>query len=91
MDQLNVEDCPRSMVAGSAVKTLITGFSPPLGLEFRLLLGVVVDGGVGATGVCFLHPAAQNTNASISRPAPIKETFNVLLSRILNQLLIVNE
>jgi hypothetical protein len=46
---------------------------------------------VGATGVCFLHPAAQNTNASISRPAPIKETFNVLLSRILNKLLIVSE
>jgi len=91
MDQLNVDDCPLSIVDGSAVKLLITGLSPLLlGVDLPLLFPPD-GGGVAGRGVRgFLHPAATTTNASIRRIAPILEVFNLSFSRILNKLLSVN-
>src|SRR5216684_1656886 len=83
MDQLNVDDCPLSMVDGSAVKLMISGF-PVLGMDVPPLFETG-GGGVARAGATFFPHAAENTtNASIRRMAQI---LDLLLSRILNKLL----
>ncbi|HEX6897248.1 MAG TPA: hypothetical protein VF146_18340, partial [Bryobacteraceae bacterium] len=67
MDQRRVEDWPRSMLVGSAVKLLITGRAA----------GVVVGaagaggGGGGGGGVFFLQLAAKIANVSARVTAPV--------------------
>src|SRR6266404_4765470 len=86
IDQLNVDDCPLSMVDGSAVKLLITGFPTLLGVDVPPPFEIGC-GGRGGGGTVFLHPAANSTNASVRRMAQI---LDLLLSRILNELLFTN-
>src|SRR5260370_16154444 len=91
MDQLNVDDCPLSIVDGSAVKLLITGFWTLLGVDVPLPSTGVGGAGARRGGFFPPQPAANTTNASTRRTAPMPEKFNLLLSRILNELLFTNE
>jgi hypothetical protein len=83
IDQLSVDDCPLSMVDGSAVKLLISGF-PTLGVDLPPPSEVGGGGAGRGGGVFFPHASANITNARIRRMAPI---LDLLLSRILNKLL----
>ena len=65
MDQRKVEDCPASMVEGSAVKLLITGAAWRSGT-----VAVGVGGGGGGGGGTFLQPTANNTSAASSSSMP---------------------
>ena len=56
MDQRKVEDCPRSMVEGSAVKLLITG---GLRRAERVPVARGGGGGGGGGGTFFLQPTAK--------------------------------
>jgi hypothetical protein len=67
-DQLNVEDCPRSMVDGSAEKRLIVVGSTRGGGGGSVFVGA---GGGGAGGVVFLHPEANTNSVSAKRTALI--------------------
>jgi hypothetical protein len=84
MDQRNVEDCPGSMVDGSAVKLLITG-APAGGGAVAVGVGA---GGGGGGGTFFLQPAANITSATNST-APSLEAYNLELSFIGENLLFV--
>ena len=74
-DQLKVDDWPRSIVEGSAVKLLIVGF--------EILEGggadVVFDGGGGGGGggVFFLQPGANAINVSANSNALNLEGYNL--------------
>jgi hypothetical protein len=57
-DQRNVADCPRSMVRGSAAKSLIRGAADGGGGASALGGG---GGGGGGTGAFFLQPAADKS------------------------------
>src|ERR1700728_3267013 len=78
MDHRNVEDCPGSMVDGSAVKLAITG--PPEGAG-ALPIGCGGGGG-GGGGTFFAQPAANNSSAT-EIAAPSLEACNLKLSLIL--------
>jgi hypothetical protein len=60
MDQRSVEDCPGSMVDGSAVKLLITGAAGGGGA----VVTVGGGGGGGGGGAFFAQPAANNASAT---------------------------
>src|ERR1700678_4024385 len=79
MDQRNVEDCPGSMVDGSATKLVITGAAWGGGAVATGAGG----GGVGGGGTFFgAQPAANNTSAT-NVTAPNLEACNLELSLIL--------
>jgi hypothetical protein len=66
MDQLKVDDWPRSLEDGSAVKLLITGLST------RATVSGAVGasgGGGGGGGTFFLHPEANANNMSANNTA----------------------
>ena len=68
MDQRNVEDWPRSIAEGSAVKLLITGLAEGVtGAEG----GAAGGGGGGGGGAFFLQLAAKIANVSARVTAPI--------------------
>jgi hypothetical protein len=67
MDQRNVEDWPRSIVDGSAVKLAITGRCAVGGGAGVLVTG----GGGGGGGTFFLQLAANIDNVSAKTTAPI--------------------
>jgi hypothetical protein len=73
-DQLNVDDCPFSIVVGSAEKLAITG-GWTLGVGAGSLR--VGGGGGGGGGTFFLHPDAKKNRTSISNPTPILEVCNL--------------
>jgi hypothetical protein len=80
MDQRKVEDCPASIVLGSAVKLLITGAAAGGG---AVAVGVGGGGG-GGGGTFFLQPTANNISAaSSSMPALDHDACNLELSLIL--------
>jgi len=87
MDQLNVDDCPLSIVDGSAVKLMITGLSTLLGVDLPLPSPGTGGGGACVAATFFPQPATSTKNASVRRMAPILEAFNLLFSRMLNKLL----
>jgi len=80
MDQRNVDDCPGSMVDGSAVKLLITGAAGGVG-------GAISTGFAGAGGgatATFLGPQpAANSTSAANVTAPSLEACNLELSLIL--------
>jgi hypothetical protein len=82
MDQLNVDDWPRSMVDGSAVKLLMVA---------RETLGAVAascgGGGGGGGGTFFLQPGATTAIVNTSSAAAILEACNLSVALILNNLL----
>src|SRR5271165_3487248 len=78
MDHRKVEDCPGSMVDGSAVKLLITGAAG--GGVGGCSMGCV--GGGVATATFLLQPAANITSAT-NITAPSLEAYNLELSLIL--------
>jgi hypothetical protein len=84
MDQRNVEDCPGSMVDGSAVKLLITGAAGVAGGAMATGAGVAGGGGGAAF---FAQPIANNITVSNSSAAnvaaPSLEAYNLELSLIL--------
>ena len=82
MDQRKVDDWPRSMVDGSAVK-LLTVLSPTVGA----VAGAVLGGGGGGGGTFFLQPGATSASVNTSSAAAILEACNLSLSLILNNLL----
>jgi hypothetical protein len=84
MDQRKVEDCPGSIVDGSAVKLLITGAAAGGG---AVAVGVGAGGG-GGGGTFFLQPTANITSA-INNTAPSLEAYNLELSLIGENLLFV--
>ena len=76
-DHLNVEDCPRSMVSGSAVNCAITGAFGSGGGG-----GAIVGGGGGgaaATGGFFLHPAAEITKTILIKIVALLFVLNSVL------------
>jgi hypothetical protein len=77
MDQRSVEDCPGSMVDGSAVKLLITGAAAVGGAVAAGAGG----GGGGGGGAFFAHPTANNSSAP-NVIAPSLEACNLELSVI---------
>jgi hypothetical protein len=88
MDQRNVEDCPGSMVDGSAVKLAITG---PAVVGGAVAIGVEGGGG-GGGGAFFAQLAANNTtmnnttmnnSGATNVTAPGLEACNLELSVIL--------
>src|SRR5580658_4012166 len=78
MDQRNVEDCPGSMVEGSAVKLAITGAAWDGGAVTTGAGG----GGGGGGGTFLAQPAANNASAT-NIAAPNLEACNLELSLIL--------
>jgi hypothetical protein len=78
MDQRNVDDCPGSMVDGSAVKLAITG---PAEGDGALAMGVEAGGG-GGGGTFLAQPAANNSSAA-NVAAPSLEACNLERSFIL--------
>jgi hypothetical protein len=68
MDQVSVEDCPRSMEDGSAVKLLMTGLDEGAVAAGGAAAG---GGGGGGGGAFFLQAAAKIANASARVTAPI--------------------
>jgi hypothetical protein len=79
MDQRNVEDCPGSMVDGSAVKLAITG---PAGGGGAVAAGA--EGGGGGGGGTFLAQPAANNTSTANITAPSLEACNLELSLILS-------
>ena len=75
-DHLNVEDCPRSMVSGSAVNCAITGAFGSGGCG-----GFTTGGGGGATatGGFFLHPAAEITKTILIKIVALVFVLNSVL------------
>jgi hypothetical protein len=84
MDQRKGEDCPGSIVDGSAVKLLTTGAAAGGG---AVAVGVGAGGG-GGGGTFFLQPTANITSA-INNTAPSLEAYNLELSLIGENLLFV--
>jgi hypothetical protein len=82
MDQLKVDDWPRSMVDGSAAKILISGFA-----TVGATVGVVVVGGGGGGGAFFLQPWIKTMLISASSVAANREACILWLAVILNGLL----
>jgi hypothetical protein len=68
MDQLKVDDCPRSMVDGSAVKLLMVGLSTLATVSGAAAAG---GGGGGGGGTFFLHPEANAISTSANNTALI--------------------
>src|ERR1700733_5775787 len=78
MDQRSVEDCPGSIVDGSAVKLLITGAATVGGA-----MATGADGGGGAGGGTFLAQPAANNSSAPDNTAPSLEACDLELSLIL--------
>ena len=72
-DQRNVDDCPRSMLPGSAVKLLMTGLET-VGGGVSVRVG---GGGGGGGGTFFLQPDANTNNVSASSTALNREACNL--------------
>jgi hypothetical protein len=86
MAQRNVEDCPASIVVGSAVKLLITGVTWVGGA-----IAVGVGGGGGGGGGTFLaQPTANNTSTDSNISMPVLDACNLELSLILKSPLLVS-
>jgi hypothetical protein len=68
MDQLRVDDWPRSIVDGSAVKLLIAGRSTLATVSAAAGAG---GGGGGGGGTFFLHPEANAISTSANNTALI--------------------
>jgi hypothetical protein len=79
MDQRSVEDCPGSMVDGSAAKLVITGAAGGGGVVTTGAGG----GGVDAAGGTFLAQPAANSTSATNSTAPNLEACNLKLSLIL--------
>src|SRR5260370_6520126 len=78
IDQLSVDDCPRSIVDGSAVKLAITGFSTLCGGGGVAVLSAGVRGGGGGGGIFFLPQPEANTNSiNTSKAVPILEACDL--------------
>jgi hypothetical protein len=75
MDQLKVDDWPRSMVVGSAEKLAITGLATLGG--GGVVLVATGGGGGGGGGTFFLQPDANRNRISSSNIAPILEVCNL--------------
>jgi hypothetical protein len=85
IDQLKVEDPPRSIADGSAVKLLIVGLSTRATASGAAVVG---GGGGGGGGTFFLHPEANAISTSANNTALVRlEACNLSLSLILNFLL----
>ena len=84
MDQLNVDDWPRSMAEGSAVKLLIAALATLGGAGS--LRGA---GGGGGGGTFFLQPGATTATVKTSSMAAILEACNLSLALILNSPLLL--
>jgi hypothetical protein len=85
MDQLKVDDWPRSIVDGSAVKLLMVGLSTRATGSGAAAAG---GGGGGGGGTFFLHPEANAISTSANNTALVRvEACNLSLSLILNILL----
>jgi hypothetical protein len=86
LDQRKVEDCPASIVEGSAVKLLITGAAACGG-------GATVGGGGGGGGgggTFLAQPTANNTSTDSNRSMPVLDACNLELSLILKSPLLVS-
>jgi len=68
MDQRRVEDWPRSIAEGSAVKLLMAGLAEGAATDGGALVG---GGGGGGGGAFFLQLAAKIANVSARVTAPI--------------------
>jgi hypothetical protein len=68
IDQVNVDDWPRSMDDGSAVKLLITGLSTRATGAGAAGAG---GGGGGGGGTFFLHPEVNANSTSANKTALI--------------------
>jgi hypothetical protein len=79
MDQLKVDDWPRSIADGSAVKLLTEALATVGGAGS--LCGA---GGGGGGGTFFLQPGATTANVKTSSVAAILEACNLSLALILN-------
>src|SRR5271154_1261778 len=79
VDQRSVEDCPGSMVDGSAVKLSTTGAAEGGG---AVATGVGAGGG-GGGGIFFGAQPAANSSSAANVIAPSLEACNLELSLIL--------
>jgi hypothetical protein len=79
IDQLKVDDCPRSMVDGSALKLLITGLWP---VDVGAAGVFVTGGGGGGGGTFFLQLTAKMDSVSARTTALVLASCSFSLSVI---------